>query len=426
MSQEYSKAITVEVPTDNFQALYQRFSEVIGEEHWQSRATKLRMEIRGNGFLTGLLQEENSVCFQLNRVAELLAKHGTLSQIDIQDRPIYPVMGFVAQLLSMIDMMPRVMSERFRRRVHGAFRNPEDMRSLRFELAVATHFIHQGHKIAWPEMEGLGSFDILVESLGCSGLEIECKSISEDKGRRIHRRDALNFYNLVYPRLHAIQMRLTVGLSIVLTVPGRLPTQYRALQALANAVCDQILIGRSAKLDQGVDFRLSEFNAAKLDHLANDRSPGTVRAAIDEVTCTRNREGLVIGSRSGGAIVLVMKSAADDLLINAIFDSFKTAARTQVTGTRPAFLLAELHSLDGEQLLGIGTEQSDPLKQPIPLRLKANDFLLDASRDHIACVGFFSRSEIKRTVREIVESGGTTYLFHNPRWGNQFRGLFPV
>ncbi|MDR2128218.1 MAG: hypothetical protein LBP52_04010 [Burkholderiaceae bacterium] len=80
------------------------------------------------------------------------------------------------------------------------------------------------------------TFDLLVPDIGNSGVEVEYKSISEDKGRKIHRRDALEFFHLVASKLARICKTLKVGLSVVLTVPGRLPTSYTDRKALAELV----------------------------------------------------------------------------------------------------------------------------------------------------------------------------------------------
>jgi hypothetical protein len=111
----------------------------------------------------------------------------------VNNEQLYPAASFAAQVLSFIDASPKPLAEQFRRRVHGAFKNPDDMRGLRLELMAATHFLRRGRQVSWPEMTGEGNFDLLVSDVGPDGLEVECKSISVDKGRRIHKRESLDF-----------------------------------------------------------------------------------------------------------------------------------------------------------------------------------------------------------------------------------------
>lgn len=72
------------------------------------------------------------------------------------------------------------------------------MRALQLEFTAGLHFSKLGHRLAWPELEaGGGTYDLLVEDIGPAGLEVECKVVSEEKGRRISTRQALDFWNLM-------------------------------------------------------------------------------------------------------------------------------------------------------------------------------------------------------------------------------------
>jgi hypothetical protein len=74
---------------------------------------------------------------------------------------------------------------------------------------------------------------------------------------------------------------------------------------------------------------------------------------FDDVTGTRNRETMVMGSPIGGAVVFTIQSAQDDDWKKATFDTLSDAAKRQLSGTRAGFLLASLDSLDAEQLRSI-------------------------------------------------------------------------
>lgn len=139
----------------------------------------------------------------------------------------YPAIGFAAQTLSMMQLGSRIEGERLCKRVQGAFKNPDDMRGFRLELSIATHFARRGHRLQWPEMTGDGRFDLLVPDVAEHSLEVECKSVSEDKGLAVHRVEAIAFESLVTYELGSIRKTLRVGLAVVLTVPGRLGPHAR-------------------------------------------------------------------------------------------------------------------------------------------------------------------------------------------------------
>ena len=60
-------------------------------------------------------------------------------------------------------------------------------------------------------------FDLLVTDMGNDGVEVECKSVSDDKGRNIQRREALDFHHLMIREMAHIRRTLRIGLSVVLT-----------------------------------------------------------------------------------------------------------------------------------------------------------------------------------------------------------------
>ncbi len=297
------------------------------------------------------------------------------------------------------------------------------------ELSAATHFVTRGLMISWPEMTGIGSFDLLIEELGPNGLEVECKSISEkNKGRKVHRREALDFYGLLWPHLEATRKGLSTGLSVVITVPGRLPTEYKARMELAKQVSKQIICGKSVALPDGSNLKITEFDVNQLEFVPNISKPSEVRTALDEVTETWNREAIVIGTKGGGVLALAVQSAQDDTLIKTIFNTLSDSAKKQLSHTRGGMFLAELRGIDGEQLISIASKDKDSSQPPTILSLGVSKFLSTVGRDYVIGVGFLSESNLLPVQNNLVYSGGgTAYFFpkvESPFWSNDFSGLF--
>lgn len=336
--------------------------------------------------------------------------------------------SFAAQALSLIGQSSDKQKKRLIRRIHGAFQNPDEMRAIHFEMMAATHFVRRGHSIIWPdEMEETGTFDLLVENIGINGLEVECKSVSCDKGGKIHRREALEFFQLIKPQLDSASRNLRSGLAVVLTVPGRLPTSVQQKKELGQRAVDAILRAQSTSFDDGGDIRISEFDVAILGGLGSTGRPSIARETIDQVTATCNREAMVIGRQKGGAIVFVLKSLQDDTLLQYVFDTLSQSAKKQVSKTRPALFLVGLHSLGAEALLNVATQDFDPQQHPTALRVAVSKFLANQDRDHVVGVGFLSSSELAPKLHGEVESGGTAYIFpkhESSFWHQDFSGLF--
>lgn len=152
-----------------------------------------------------------------------------------------------------------------------------------------------------------------------------------------------------------------------------------------------------------------------------------VRGTIERVTGTHNREAMLTGNGAGGALAFVVQSAQNDDMMDATFKTLSDASRRQLTGTRPAILIAGFDGLDGSQLRAIADQDNDPQLPPTALALKVGKFLSADHRDHVIGVGCLSRSALLPVADGVVDSGGTAYYFpkrDSPFWRNELSGLF--
>ena len=419
--------VLTELETRQIPDVYDAFESVIGGSHWRKRAASLANDIKGNKFLSRFLKQENAIAFQLEHLRQTKLKFGRIPVSEFNNSVIYPAMSFAAQSLGIIQKAPGSLGSQFVGRIRGAFKNPPDMHGLRLELSAATHFARQGRRISWPETSSRGTCDLLVEDAGATGLEIECKSISEDKGRRISRREALDFFSLVWPNISWVKNNLTTGLVAVLTVPTCLPSQYKERVELAKLLARQIFSGSDLTLADGGDIRINEFDAARSGNFDSATNPLDVRSEIDRVSGTNNREVMVIGSRAGGALVLAVQSAKDDTLMSSIFDTLSTSANRQFSGKRGAMFFVGFQGISGSQLLSIASQDQDSAQIPTALCVHVSKFLGSQNRQHIVGVGFVSESGIRSSLDGLVDFGGTAYYFpkrESPHWNEDFSGLF--
>lgn len=407
--------------------MYRRLASAIGAEHWQRAVARQEDAIRSNRFLGDHLRSEYAIAYQLDRLRKLVAGFGTVPHEVCNDPSIFPSMGFAAQVLGVLERSTVKQARTFVKRVRTAFSSSENMHGLRLELEAATHFARRGQRVAWHRVNNGGSFDLLIEDLGPKGLEVECKSISENKGRRIHRRDALEFWGEVWKDVAGIAQNLRSGLAVVLTVPYRLPIDAVERVALAREVVARILAGCGATLGGGAEVRIGSFDPAMIE-AAKDKGREEWRKAIDATTGTANREAVVYGNPAGGMLAFVMQSAVEDDVLDQVFATLDDSAARQFTRKRGALFWVTLQGIDADQLLSLHEQDSDPGERPTALRLRVSDFLSRAP-DHIVGVVFSSRSSLFPAVDGITESGGATNFFlkeESPFWHASFRGPLRV
>lgn len=408
--------------------LFRRFRRVIGDSNWRHRIKKLEEEIRGNKFLRHYHLQENDIAYQLNHCSDLERRYGALPVGRMDLSHVYPALAFASHCLSTLKRMDATNRTQAIGRIQGAFRNPEDMRALQLEFTAGLHFAKHGHRLAWPELEtGGDTYDLLVEDLGPAGLEVECKVISEEKGRRISTRHALEFWHLMQRDLMAATRGLYGGLSIVMTLPDRLPTSHAARKELSKLVARTILSGQSQVYPQAA-ISIHDFDAQLLQGIDwNNAGQGT-RELIESITGSRNRQAMITGLKGGAAVICVIQSSQDDSLFDAIQKTVKRAGTRQMTGTRPGMILMEFSGISPEGMVNLAEHDNTPGNAPTSLRLWVSEFLSNTTdRDHIVGIGFLSRGAMTKPSANVVTSSGSAYVF--PRrgsayWDEAFSGLF--
>ncbi len=426
---EKSMALKVELNVEDIPTIFARFRDVVGERYWLDRVRQVKSEIKGHRFLKDYLMEQNATAFAFAECSELANRYGSIPMHEMHNRALYPAISFAAQTLSIIDESSVEQARKVLRRIHGAFRNPDDMRAIRMELLAATHFILRGNSITWPEMENSGRFDLLIDDIGTNGLEVECKSVSGDKGRKIHRRESLEFFHLIKPDLDRFGRNLQTGLAVILTLPDRLPTSYRERSPLAHRAMEAIVASQNLSLEDGVHIRVSEFDSKGIRDLEEAFRSGNPRGLIDSLTVTRNREAMFVSSRNGGGVIFVLQSQKDDSLMQYIFDKLGWSAENQVSKNRPALFLVGLDSVGEEELISVAAQDFDSQRRPTELRREVSKFLNNDNRDHIIGVGFLSSSELKPKSNGVIRSSGAAYTFPNREsrfWHPDFAELFEV
>lgn len=414
--------LAIEMTTAQIPSIYRRFATAIGPRHWQGAVARQEAAIHSNWFLGDYLRSEYAIAYQLEKLRVIIAAHGYVPAQACNDQSIFPALGFAAQVLGVLNKCTKRQTRTFVKRVRTALRSAENMHGLRLELQAATHFTRRGKHVSWHRVNNAGTFDLLIDDLGSSGLEVECKSISADKGRRIHRLDALNFWGEVWKDISMVVQHLQTGMAVVLTVPYRLPAAQEQRTALAREVVPQIVVGTSASLSGGVNLRIQNFEPETIEAAIKvDRQ--ALHHAIDVATGTVNQEAALYHTPNGGMLAFVMQSAIKDDVLDQVFATLNDSASRQFTGQRGALFWVALQGLDAEQLISVHQQDINLSQRPTGLSLGVSEFLTNAP-NHVIGVVFSSRSGLYPTVDGSIDMGGVTYFFvkeESPYWHDSFR-----
>jgi hypothetical protein len=99
-----------------------------------------------------------------------------------------------ASLIAGINRARRSLSASGLKKLRGSIidnlKLDRDMRQLEHDIRCATHFGQLGYKVEFVDLEGQGTFDLLV-STPRGELEVECKTLSEDTGSQLKKHMAV-------------------------------------------------------------------------------------------------------------------------------------------------------------------------------------------------------------------------------------------
>lgn len=414
-------------------AVFQRFSEIVGDTSWKKPAYLRRQHSRHNPLLREYSEREFAVAFELEQCSDMVKKYGRLIPEELSRLRLHKACGFATQALSMFDQLPSKYCKSFVGRVQGALKNPDDMRGLLLEFTMATHFVRRGNRVVWPEFVAPEShlfgatFDIFVEDAGTIGLEVECKSVSHDKGRRFHQSESLVLQGLVKRELEPLSKQLKSGIAVTLTVPDRLPTSPAELKCLVEQIRKQILANENKTLESGAHIRVNEFDPGLLRGIAIVPDSPAMRAVVETVTATKNRNAMILGRQNAGAIIFVAQSARNDTLLSAVFETASDAAKRQLTKTRPGLLVLGFDGIEADELRSVAEQDLTQAQEPTALRVAVSSFLTSEARNHVVGVGFVSRGALRPQVDGSLDTGGSVYSFNKEEssyWHTDFANIF--
>lgn len=410
--------------------IFASFSALVGEDVWLEQESAINREIDVRPSLADFLLEQNRVVLALAACTSAAQRNrGRLPWSLTSDPQYLEAFVFawrVTQLATAASQLTRKRHSIFLKRVREALRAPHMLRAMQMEATVATHFVAAGRRVLFPELgSGSETYDLLVEDLGPAGLEIECKVVTVDKGRKIHMAESKELLALL-AALPCIQHAARLGkrgLAIRVTVPKRLPDRAH-WEAFCDGISTAILSGCSVPTPDGTKVRLFDFDPVILGRLETPAST-TTRKAIESITGAVDRHLMLFrpSDNAGGIVAVVLDSEQPDSMLYELFDTFANSAGRQLTGKRPGALFASFEGITAQQLGELGTMPAQTGEHSA-LEWKASDFLETTPLSHVVGVGFLSDPDYSSAESA---SGGTAFWIPKPvgsHWHPSFSGIF--
>jgi hypothetical protein len=297
------------------------------------RVAGFERQERSNPLLAAHFRENFALEFALAKARKYRKSTGRLPKGEEYD----PLYGFLIRAHRIHAALPAAAKTPFEGRLRDAVNGGFGARPFAYEISIATHLMQKGWDVDFVDYSGVARFDFLARQ-GAAEIEVECKTTSNDTGRKIHRQEVNRLADLLLPvRQQLAEYRGCHR--VLITVPDRLGKSNHELSSIASTVSAAVKQGGASSDLVRVDHTFEALDSWP----EPDRDPEAALSFFEERFGLRNSH-LLFHGRSGFSVVAVMiTSAKADSVVDTISDQAKEAA-AQCSGTRPA--LIALHLVD--------------------------------------------------------------------------------
>jgi hypothetical protein len=385
--------------------IFQDFEAMVGASRWERMVALLDADLRGRPYLTHLYHLDNRMTYAL---AHMHREYRNGRHVRPSESPaLYEAATLVVQFVAIAMAHPRAANHLIRR-LHGAIDRPEHMRAIQFELEVATQLARRGHRLTFPELENIGTFDILADVGVGDPIEFECKYVTRDKGRPISRLSATLIQHALHEAASDHAKSTTEGTLLRIILRERGPTNEVEIARLVDPV-------QEALYQPGTHDH--PFGQVTSQRFALDESPFAIHwPTVSQIETFLESFGITNvdhGTRAfagQGVIVVTIESQRSSDVLDAVFRTVKGAAKSQLTGQRPSALCVKFEGLSPEALIDIGREIDG---QPSALRIRTSKFLDSESSGRVSQLTFFADAQTLTNNGSVTGRQSASYSFQN-------------
>ena len=329
---------------DNLAPYIERFIALVGRERWFKRTDQLDADQQKSLFRWKIVADYHWLEMAISFQADVLAKNGRLLP-ELTDELILAALNFAAVTVDVHALLSARGRQVLEGRLRDSMKAETGFASLYLELDLAQRLMDHGYDVEFVDMEGNARFDLLFNHDAFSG-EVECKSLSADAGRQIHRKDFYRFMEAITPAL-AAQAELKRREVLVASLDGRLPSNT-ADQARLVRTTESMLRDGAPSVVQCSSFCLER--RFYVDCLG--QAPIYDRKAFYKACIAAFGENTHVagGLTEDGGCLIVMRSNREDDTSKPMLEAMRKAA-SQFTGERPAFIAIQEHGIEAADLM---------------------------------------------------------------------------
>jgi len=401
--------------------LWRDFISITGWDVWKKRMDSLRQQSHHNLLHAWLLEKRHSLEFQIEAIHRYFLLKNKLPRI-LQNPQLYRAAAFACSAARIYQRLSSDAKNRFCGMIISGLKDEYGLESFAFELEIANHLMRKGYDVTFSDLEQQGDYDYLIKHLsGQVEIEVECKLITGDKGRKVHQTCLAQLLGQLEPIVRPLL--LAPGGKIVhIEVPSRLEANRDTMRQIASTVEQKIAASSAIIQSRVCTVEITNFDVRD-SPFSNPQSinSATLPEFIGSHFDVRLPTLTAFSSHTGDACVVVeVHSRESDSLVKRIYRVAKESAQKQFSHTRPALIALKLGELTSRQIRELHQLQQN--QEPHALQAIATRFFRNSSRDHVHSMCFLSQSEIfvEQTSSGLytpggVQGQGSVYVFQNLR-----------
>lgn len=321
-----------------------RFLSLVGRERWFKRADQLDEEQRRSPYRWKIVADYHWLELAISFQCDVLAKEGRLlpEYADMQARAGLHFAATVVEVHHALnDKGKNVLIGRLR----DALKAETGFAALYLEMDVAQRLAIDGFHLEFPDLEGTGQFDVAFSLENIRG-EVECKSLSADAGRQIHRKDFYRFIEAMTPAF-ATQMKRSRREVILVDLAGRLSAKLSEQKQLRHNLTELLLSGNNRNAaSASFDITMLNFDEEMQGVTINNQAS---LSAACQSRWGHNCHAAGAITETAGCLI-VMRSKKEDDTSKPLLAAMRKAA-TQFSGDHPAFIAVQFNEIDPADLM---------------------------------------------------------------------------
>jgi hypothetical protein len=251
---------------------------LLGTDRWRRRMQQLIGGATRSPYQAKIVEDYHWVEVELALQLDSFRQRGHISMGDVSLRTA-AALDFACGAVN----LQQKLNERGRRILLGRLRDGlnNGFAGLFLEIDTAVQLVEGGYQVRYPDFNGSGGHDLDAIRDNVS-IAIECKSISTDAGRKIHRRDFYRFMDLLQPG-GTPPTSVTSSVAVVVTMTDRFPADRPGQDQIASHVRELFQAGPdTCRSGDGYSVNTERFDSVDLTTATSNLKAATLRGRWGE------------------------------------------------------------------------------------------------------------------------------------------------